>query len=208
MKTFFLLLIALFASCTKDSSYQQEAVVDRTTYIISGKVFWEGNLTDGVGNVLIQLSGPENQSMTTSADGLYSFSVSTPGIYTITPTKTSNLLNGVTGSGGDATLIQQYVAGLTTLTTYQIIAADANKNNTITTLDASIINQATLGNPSAQNILKPSWTFVDKSYSFGLVPPIPNYPKTVTVNVNSDVFNVDFIGIKRGDVNSSCNPAL
>lgn len=208
MKTIFFFLLITLLSCSKSEIVESNNLIvsDRTTYNISGKIVWSGDTTQGVGFVTLNLTGPENQSVITSAAGLYSFSISTSGNYTITPTKSVNLLNGVTGIGGDATLIQQYIAGVASLNSFQIIAADANKSNTITMADATIINQAVLGNLAAQNILKPSWTFVDRVYVFGIIPPIPNYPKTISVTVSSDVSQLDFVGIKRGDVNNSCNP--
>lgn len=208
MKTISIIALMICCiQCTKESNLQQMPSVDsRSTYEISGKIVWEGDTTVGVSQVLVSLTGAESGSFVTAADGLYSFTVSNLGIYTITPTKSANLLNGVTGIGGDATIIQQYVAGSTSLTPTQLVAADANKSNTITTADATIVNQSFLGNPAAQNVLKPSWTFVDRDYMLPTAPPIPAYPKTIIINIVGSATQNDFIGIKRGDVNSSCNP--
>lgn len=209
MKEMLLFIAIIFASCTKQSNLLESSVINsRTTYTLSGKIVWSGDTSVGVGLVTINLTGPETNSFVTTSNGLYSFTVSTPGIYTITPVKTVNLLNGVTGVGGDATAIQQYLTGMLTLNAFQKISADVNKNNMITSGDATIINQASLGNLVAQTILSPSWTFVDRSYSFGSVPPIPAYPKTITINVSSNSTQLDFVGIKRGDVNNSANPSL
>lgn len=210
MKTLFSIFLSIIlTSCQKYDVAEHHTSIDtevqeRTSYVLSGKVVWSADTIEGVGSVTLNLTGPENQSVVTGNDGLYSFTVSTAGSYTITPTKTINLLNGVTTA--DATLIQQYVANIISFNTFQVVSADANKSNTITTADASIVNQAFLGNPAAQTILKPSWTFVDRSYVFGSVPPIPSYPKTITISVSSNVSQLDFVGIKRGDVNNSCNP--
>lgn len=201
--------IILFA-CTKSPvEIPDQPVQFRSTFIVSGKIVWEHDTTQGVGLVTVKLTGPETQTVVTNSSGLFTFSVSTSGTYTVTPTKTVNLLNGVTGVlGGDATLIQNHVANLALLpTAYKVVAADANKNGILTSLDASIVNQAYLGSPAAQTQLSPSWTFVDRSYVFGSVPPIPNYPKAKTFSVSSDVTQVDFVGIKRGDVNGSADPS-
>ena len=205
------LAIMLFA-CTKspiDVNVANSSVQDRSTFAISGKIVWEHDTTQGVGLVTVKLTGPETQTVVTNSSGLFSFSVTSAGTYTVTPTKTVNLLNGVTGTlGGDATLIQQHVAFVSLLpTAYKVVAADANKNGLLSSLDASIVNQAYLGNPAAQTQLNPSWTFVDRGYIFGSVPPIPNYPKTRTVSVSASVTQVDFVGIKRGDVNGSADPS-
>src|SRR5690606_11862464 len=124
--------------------------------------------------------------------------------FTVTPTKNINKLNGVTSA--DVTAIQQHVANINLLPApYKRIAADANKSNTINSLDASIINQALLGNPAALAQIT-SWRFVRTSYVF----PNPNvpwgFPEKITLS--GTAVNQNFYGIKLGDVVSTwANPA-
>lgn len=205
------LIVLIFStlSCTKDSYIGFEldnSVISRSNYTISGKVFWSKDLSTGVGNVVVTLNGPESASFTTLSDGIYEFNVTTPGIYTITPQKLTNVMSGVTIA--DCSLLQQFIINGYPITQYQLCAADINNNMLATSGDLSIIYQAILGNPVALNLMNTSWKFADKSYIFPSYHPIPAYPQSINVDVNSNVWNVDFVGFKMGDVNNSTNPSL
>lgn len=213
MKIFITLSIIILFGCTKSSNpIQPEFIVDsRSTYTISGTVLWEHDDVTGVNNTTINLTGTEVQSTLTDVNGNYSFTVSSIGSYTVTPSKLTGLTNGL--SGADATAIQQHITLINPINDpYKRVAADANKNNSISTIDATVINQAVIGNPQALAILAPSWKFVDASYELTLpvnhfAVPI-GFPQTRTVTITGDTTGINFIGIKRGDVNGSCNPGL
>ena len=206
-------LVLLSVSCTKSDNLfiASQSSSDRSNYLISGKIVWEHDDITGVKSVLVTLSGAESQVTTTDVNGNYAFVVSTLGSYTVTPTKTTNKLNGL--SSADVIAIQQHVTLINPINDpYKRIASDTYISNTINTLDASIINQALLGNPAALNHLNPSWKFVDASYTLTLPPAnqaVPTgYPQSISFVLSADVLNVDFIGIKRGDVNGTCDPSL
>lgn len=207
------ILLGLLVSCTKTEPTEilsSSVGFDRTAYTISGKVVWEHDDVSGVKDVTITLSGAESQSTTTDVNGNYSFTVSNIGSYTITPSKLLNLTNGL--DTADAKSIQRHVTLISLITDpYKRVAADCNKNNTISTVDAAIINQAILGNPSALAILAPSWKFVDASYTLTNPPgnfSVPSgFPQTITINLTGNETGKDFVGIKRGDVNGTANPA-
>jgi hypothetical protein len=86
-----------------------------------------------------------------------------------------------------------------------MIAADANKNGSITTFDIVELRKLILGiYTTLPN--NTSWRFVDKSYAF----PNPNNPFGATfpenksiVNLTTNALNQDFVSIKVGDVNGS-----
>lgn len=215
MKHTVLFLFLLLASCTKTgspiSSLDDSAISDRTPYTISGTVLWEHDDVTGVNNTTINLSGTEVQSTTTDVNGNYSFTVSSLGAYTVTPSKLTGLTNGL--SGADATAIQQHITFIVPINDpYKRVAADVNKNNSISTIDATIINQAAIGNPQALAIMAPSWKFADASYTLTLpvnhfaVPT--GFPQSRTFTITGDTTGINFVGIKRGDVNGSCNPGL
>jgi len=177
-----------------------------TEITVSGTLIWENDDATGVGNATVTMSGDQSGSVTTVADGMYSFTVTPGSDLTITPTKTINKFNGVTTA--DATRIQRHVANIELITDpYKIVAADVNKSNTVTTQDASTINQALLGNPSALNQFKTSWRFVRASHNLN-IPPW-GFPENIALtDVNSNLENQNFIGIKTGDVVApSTNPA-
>lgn len=208
MKKLFVLLMLAVLSCSKTETeiLSSDRLIDRTSYTISGSVIWEHDDLTGVKDVVVTLSGTESQSTTTDVNGNYSFTVSNLGSYTLTPSKLINKTNGL--SNADAIIIQQHVANVTLISDlYKRVAADCNKNGTLSTVDASIINQSLLGNPIALNYLNPSWTFIDASYTL-TGPGVPTgYPTSITTTISGSSFGNDFIGVKRGDVNGSANPA-
>ena len=214
---FFSLLLFLTWNCSKEpiseTFYSNAATADRSTYTISGKVVWEKDSITAVNGVKVVLSGTQSGIDTTDSNGNYSFSVSTLGTYTLTPTKNTGWSNGV--SSADATFIQQYITNYipTVPSPYKLIAMDTNKSNNITTADAFWITQALAGHPTGiAYLMNPSWRFVDKAYNLTFPPVRTNvptgYPQSISVNISGDSFNNDFIGVKRGDVNGTADPSL
>lgn len=208
--TFIILaMLIILSNCVKESvNTSQKIATVLTTYTICGTVLLEQDSISGVKDVIVNLTGAEAQTDTTDSNGDYSFTVSTLGSYTVTPSKNINKLNGVTSA--DVTAIQQHVANIILINnSYKRIAADVNKNNSISTIDATILNQARLGNPVALNYLNPSWTFVASSYNLTL-PPSPStvptgYPKSISFTLTTDTSGLNFYGLKRGDVNGSAD---
>jgi len=186
------------------------AVMGMTVLLsVEGNIKWSTNQTQGVKSATVNVSGDGTGSGDSDADGNYSVSLSAGGNITITPTKNINKFNGVTAA--DVTRIQQHVTGNPLLgAPYPRIAADVNKNNAISVQDASLIQQALLGNQQANTLWNTSWRFVDADYVFPN-PNVPwNFPESVSLNgVNSPVMDVDFTGVKLGDVTTpAANPAL
>ena len=176
--------------------------------ILSGRIEWyNGAPTDqGVKTVSVALSGDAGAVFVTPEDGTFSFVIDNAGDYVLTPTKNTNKLNGLTTA--DVTRIQRHVANIEVFTDpYRIVAADVNKTNTVTSQDASIINQALLGSPSALNQIKTSWRFIPVSHTLNLPPW--GFPETITLTgLGSSLPDQDFYGIKTGDVVSPfTNPA-
>lgn len=211
-----LIFLLLFTACQKQPEMLYNTVTEplreRSTFTISGKVIWEGNrlgAQSGVAGVIVTLSGAETQTATTGADGLFSFSVSTAGDYTLTPVKNRPppfCVNGVTAA--DAYRIQQHVSGAFLLNDpYKTLAADCNLSNSVTAADVSFVIQAVIGNPIAQAVFSANtWRFVPQAYVFP-DPLIPfSAPGSITlIGVSSDQ-TANFIGIKLGDVNATSNP--
>jgi len=120
----------------------------------------------------------------------------------IKPTKQSDWLDGV--SILDIYLMRQAILGQITLTPYQKIAADINKNGFISTLDMVILQKIILQkNFTSINELPPSWVFVDEKYQF----PNPDttllisqdYPDSIIVSSSESDYS--FKAIKMGDLN-------
>ncbi|MCF8244493.1 MAG: HYR domain-containing protein [Saprospiraceae bacterium] len=156
-------------------------------------------------DVEMHLGGTTSGMAMTNSSGMFNFDIQAPGgDYTLVPQKDDNPLNGVTTF--DLVLISKHVLGVTLLDSpFKIIAADANKSGNVSTFDMVEIRKLILFiNDSFPN--NTSWRFVDKNFSF----PNPSnpwqtpFPEFYNVNdLNDDQLNVDFIGIKIGDVNGS-----
>ncbi len=169
-----------------------------------------------IGGIILNEEGDELDEVTvkvsdavtpviTDESGAYIFETLTEGSnYTVTPTKNVDPLNGVTTF--DLVLISQHILGVELLDTpYKLIAADANNSGTITTLDLVKIQRLILG---LDNDFAPidSWCFVDGSFAF----PTPTNPFQTTFpeiypinNFTEEMLDVDFVGVKIGDVNGT-----
>ena len=172
---------------------------------INGKVIWEINRSSGVKDVTITVTGDQSTTALTPLNGEYSIALSGGSNFTITPSKALNKLNGVNAL--DVTRIQQHLGASPITNLYQLIAADVNSNNTISALDANIIQLGLLGNPSALAQMVKSWRFVPVSHTLSN-PPWGFPEQIVLTGSNGNQSNLNFYGMKVGDVASTyANPA-
>jgi len=168
----------------------------------SGKIRWANNPSLGVNNVAVNLSGAATGNDATDVNGDYQIAVSsTAGDFTLRPEKNTGKDNGLTV--GDALTIQQHLALLTFISDpYRQIAADVNKSNSISTLDALLLNQVLLGSPSANNVFNTSWRFVPASYPLPLPPW--GFPEQIDLQgATGHQSGKDFYGVKLGDVSAA-----
>ena len=191
------LIFFLVLSCT--ALHAQEAV-------ISGII--ETEIGDPVGLVTINCAGANDPVFVTGNDGVYNCTVPLNSNHTIIPEKNMNPLNGVTTF--DLFLISSCILGSEDCNPYQLIAADANKSNSITTLDIVILRRLILGidDDFTNNT---SWRFVAKNFVFpNPANPFQTiFPEVITLNnLSEDQSNLDFIGIKIGDLNDSADPSM
>jgi hypothetical protein len=167
---------------------------------ITGIVTTEDN--NVVSGVEISLNADKN--IVTNVDGSYFFTGLTLGEdYTIAPRKDGDYLNGVTTY--DLVLISKHILGVTPLASpYQLIAADVNNSNSITTLDLIQLRKLILSVDTrlANNT---SWRFVPADYSFPVAsnPWAAAFPEVLNINDFNGTANGDFVAIKVGDVNNS-----
>ena len=88
----------------------------------------------------------------------------------------------------DLVFITQHILGISPFSSqYQVIAADVNNSETITTLDMVLIRKVILGKEQAFTV--PSWVFTADA-------------DQLLTNLNADV-DLDVIAIKKGDVNDT-----
>jgi hypothetical protein len=191
--------VALTASCS--------FTVTVSGTCLQGKIQWENDLNP-VKNVSVALGGAGAAVKVTDANGIYNLAVPETGDFTITPEKYANFLNGITVA--DVTRIQQHVVGMNPLTSpYKLIAADVNGSSSISSFDATLVNQALLGNPNVMAHIPKFWRFVPTSHAFSN-PTVPwGFPETIQVTGATGLLTGnDFIGIKIGDVDGTASPQL
>ncbi len=161
---------------------------------------------EGIEDAEIEINGGLfNQ--TTDASGAFTFDLPAGGDYSVVPALDADADNGVTTF--DIVLITRHILGVELFNSaYQMIAADANNSQTVTTLDAVAIRKVILQlEDSFPN--NTSWRFVDGAHVFTDVMNPWGFPEVVNINnLATDQLAVDFTGIKVGDVNGSAQPNL
>ncbi len=140
----------------------------------------------------------------TGKNGKFSFNgIVFPAEYTLSAERNDNHRNGV--STLDIVRIQKHLLGKEPFSSpYDLIAADANNSHSVSAIDMVEIRKLILGIYTEFPANK-SWRFVPKDYVFGdtLQPGLT--PEGITFNSNN-IPNLDFVGIKIGDVNNSVQP--
>jgi len=174
--------------------------------LISGYVYTEEDF--GVSGVLMGIGdGDELYLAQTDTNGYYEF-LPLPAWkdYNLIPAKTANPVNGV--SVLDIIQIRRHILGLADLDSpYKIVAADADSNGMVTTLDLIHIQRLTLGMTDELPGV-PSWQFIPEDFQFqdASMPFSESFPVAYTLNNVSGKFELNFIGIKSGDVNLTADP--
>src|SRR5690625_5212309 len=142
-------------------------------------------------DVIDESYGNKRQRATTSIQGTYSLPVDLKRDYTVRPSKTDELMKGV--STFDLVLIQNHILNKEKLKDpYQLIAADVNNNGVI---DPGDIIELQRG------ILRPDFYFSNNE-SYRFIEPVSGKGSAEIKDITQDQ-EVDFIGIKIGDVNLS-----
>jgi len=174
--------------------------------IIVGNIKNEDN--EPVQNVEVSINGIDLASVMTEADGEFEFAELQAGDdYTIYPLCNENYRNGV--STFDIIQISKHILNERPLDSpYKMIAADANRSGSVTTLDIVAVQKLILHitNDLPNNT---SWRFVPRDYLFPIQsnPWYETFPELSSVNDISGVNQVDFTAIKIGDVNGDADMA-
>lgn len=143
-------------------------------------------------------------SYTTTFDGNYHMESTARSNCALTPVKDTDPANGVTTA--DIITIRRHVLAIEPFTSpYQLIAADVNNNGSVTSYDLLLIQRLIL-NINQEFADVPSWRFVPADYEF-MDGSFTDFPESISVNnFTTDQNNLDFIGIKMGDVNRTAVP--
>ncbi len=184
-----------------DSILAQKPTV---SIVLSGKIQTES------GKAMEEVQLNSTPAVFSNANGLYSIGNQAGcSSFDLIPELNRNPLNGV--STYDLVLISKHILGLENINSpLKMIAADANRSNSITTLDIVTLRRLILGIDTAIAGNK-SWRFIPKSHVFPN-PQNPfeaNFPEFITAQKQtSNISNLDFWGIKVGDLNDDASPGF
>lgn len=170
-----------------------------------------GNIKDEDGQNIEQVELEINDNsippITTGPNGNFIFNFLQVGQdYEVEPQKNINFLNGVTTF--DLVLIRKHILGLELLNSpYKIIAGDVNHSGTLTSLDIVEIRKLILHIDDEFADGK-SWRFIDKNHTFSnpINPFLDPFPEVIEIYNISNNVDVEFVAIKKGDVNNTAQP--
>ena len=186
--------------------------VNGSVEILENLVDISGTINDQFGvpitNVTIALSGDVTDTLVTGTDGLYSFTdLPAGGDYTVTPSRTDNLTNGV--DGVDAVLLLRHILGIEVITDpLKLIALDVDEDCDNDTTDLRLISNVIThltGNTTFPT--GKSWRFSPAELVFpdGIVPC--EFPESLSFTaLSEDAEDQDFTGIKLADVDATADP--
>lgn len=126
--------------------------------------------------------------------------------YEVIPKKDINPLNGV--STADLIMIQKHILGISKLNTpYKLIAADIDRSGDINSIDLLELRKLLLGIDSKFNNNE-SWRFVDAGFAFNDLSTVlsSGFNEKYSIKDMNKSMQIDFIGVKIGDVNESGLP--
>jgi hypothetical protein len=164
---------------------------------LSGQVSTQGG--DPVGNYTIELVGANGSilaTQTVGCDGSYAFTdIPTGTDYVLRLAKPSYILNGV--STFDVVQVFRHLLGTQPLgNAYRIRAADVNDSGSISVLDMTIMRGLILG--LLPTVPGENWLFFANGNAVGT----SGFP----IDLSSNQSGVNFVAIKKGDVNESAVP--
>ena len=178
-----------------------------TIFGIAGDVYTPEGL--GIPNYQFTLQGSGTDPRMSNEEGHYAFPMMPQGgQYKINPYNNNDVTNGV--STLDLILIQRHILGISTFENpYQYIAADINNSQSLTSTDLLVLRKVILGiyEEFPDNT---SWRAFDAAYEFvdPTNPLAEELPEDYLISSLESDMDVDFIGVKVGDVNASYDLGL
>jgi len=177
---------------------------DTIGMMIAGNVKSEFNeVIQNVQVSLLKMSDETKSFYDTDINGEYLFrNRAANDNYRINVVSKDDYLNGV--STLDLVLIQRHILGLQPLNSaYQMIAADANNDQSVSATDLIELRKLILG-VNTELPTNESWKYIDKSQEFvDIFNPWPLQEKIEINNLENDMMGNNFIGVKIGDVNNT-----
>ena len=169
---------------------------------VGGRIHTEDDLS--LENVEVNLMGSPLVPDMTDEEGTYAFpNMPLGGAYELEPVKNDDYHNGV--STIDIVLIQRHILGISALDSpYKMIAADVNNSESISGIDLITIRKLILGVYDEFPQVG-SWTFIDEDHQFAFMdnPWMTPFNETYEISSLDNDMDVNFVGVKMGDVNNS-----
>ena len=151
---------------------------------------------------LSDMTSQHEQKYMTPADGNYAFGqVIGHNNYELKPYKNDDAANGI--STIDLILLQRHILGIQDLTSpYQLIAADANGSQSITSADIIALKRIVLG-ISSEFTSNTAWRFIPEGYQF-FDPGSPwDFDESLIIDAIDQDVEGNFTAIKIGDIDHS-----
>ncbi|MEE9438182.1 MAG: HYR domain-containing protein, partial [Saprospiraceae bacterium] len=176
--------------------------------IISGQITTEEAHPVNQVEVVLSSFAPEYPHQNTSNDdGEFFFLYNPVGYdYKAKSNRNTNYREGV--STLDLVMIQRHILEIERFESgYKVIAGDINDDERLTASDLLALRKLILG---VKNDFKnESWRFVDKNYTFAdIYDPFPFDERVEIADLMDNVQDVNFVGVKIGDVNGSISNNL
>ncbi|MEO1623839.1 MAG: hypothetical protein AAFV25_01685 [Bacteroidota bacterium] len=145
-----------------------------------------------INGVKIYLDGDVVDSLTTGADGGFVFDVPSGGSYTLSAVKRDNPKNGI--SSYDMVFISKHILDVEELTDpYDQLKADASMNDRISGFDMVLVSKLVLG--------------IDSTFPSGLSWRFENDGILNITNLAEDRTDIQFTGVKIGDLSGNADPS-
>ena len=198
MNKFIIKLMAIFGLCWV-AAYNLNA---QQIFVLSGHV----SAPTGTKIEAIADNGVVYSTFTVSGGG-YSLEVPSGFSYTIRPSNNLYPLNGI--STWDVLLMSGHIENTIPFTTpLQLVAADVNNDQTIDTFDVVVMREVIIGTLGAFPN-QPSWRFRPRNYIFPDPAHPFEFPDSIVIGpLNTNLPNIDFEGIKMGDIDFSAQTNL
>ncbi len=193
---------------TSFTAIDGDVTIDANTSVtLSGVILTEEG--EPVAGVTVTLSGDEMGTDVTDASGAYDFTVASGSDVTVTPSYDVEPKRGVTSL--DLAIIQSHIVnGGVIGTPYKLIAGNPISlpafSLNITSADLALIQQVIVQLGADFQPNSDSWKFVESSYAFAdpTQPWLEAFSQAAVLNnVISDQTDLDFVGVKIGDVNDT-----
>ncbi|MBK8152280.1 MAG: T9SS type A sorting domain-containing protein [Saprospiraceae bacterium] len=179
---------------------------NNTGIVVSGGIFNMRNEPMLGAQVSVERSSDHQILYSVLSDGAgeYTFQDVKAALFEINAEMGDYITNGVTTY--DIVLLQKHILGISEIKDpFKLMAADVNKTNNLTARDISEIRKVILG-VSSQFSGVPIWQFVDKRFKYNQQVGWTNAPnKILSSSLNGIYKDVDFVGIKSGDIDQSAN---